>query len=199
MAHVTSRRTLTRGAAWSVPALALTQSAPAMAASCDPSTNVVSTSSALTFSNTGSLVDNPSNVTVTYVNTGPDPLLAGTVLTIQLVGSYAQDGTVPTAAPSGLPSSTTFSVSGKEEPGRDVPAYRLTVQAVLGQALDPSQSISIAMNASGFSQVSSSTAPDTQYGGAETSYISEVTDSTASGQSFVDACRTVNEVITVSS
>lgn len=195
----TSRRSVAKGLAWTVPAVALAGAAPAMAASCDPASNIVHVQALLSFASSGDLTATPSAVSATYTNTGSETVVAGTVLTFSLRGSYQPGGTDPTAAPTSLPSSATFSVTGSVVGAEPEPQYLVQIEVTLGQALAAGQSISISTNATGFSSYASTTSPDTGYNGNGVYSFSQVNDATKADQTLVATCQTVDETITVSS
>lgn len=85
MTHL-SRRSLTKSAAWSIPTMALAAAAPAVAASCTPTT--VNNSAAVTWTGEQTSVtgDDPEYYTVTYTftNSGPDVLPANAEVDLTL-------------------------------------------------------------------------------------------------------------------
>lgn len=195
----TSRRSIAKGVAWTVPAVALAGATPALAASCDPASNVEDVQARLSFASSGDLTDGSSAVSATYTNIGTETVVAGTVLTITLMGSYQPGGDNPTAAPTSLPSNATFVVTGSAVQPEPEPQYLVQIRVTLGQALEPGQSISISTNATGFGPYNSTSSPDTSYSGSGVYIQSQVSDATTGSQTITELCRTVNETLSITS
>lgn len=94
-----SRRNIAKGAAWALPALAVAEAAPAMAASCTPKSVATTSAAKWSSSQIGCTSDNgdPEYHTVQYTltNEGPDALPVGLELDIEvtitvLTGEEAQ-------------------------------------------------------------------------------------------------------------
>lgn len=82
MGQTISRRSVAKGALWSVPAVTVATAAPAMAASCTPTATAASASATWLSHQTGYTSINGGDpelhsVQYTFTNNGPDPIPAG--------------------------------------------------------------------------------------------------------------------------
>lgn len=88
MTQQVTRRSIAKGAAWTLPAVAVASAAPAMAASCTPTTVTSTSAFSWVSTQTAFTSDNgdPEYHTVlyTFTNSGPDALPAGFAFTITL-------------------------------------------------------------------------------------------------------------------
>lgn len=181
-----SRRGVARGAAWSVPAIAVGAAAPAVAASCNPATNIVNRAVSLTVVDSGNVVQN-HNEAVTYTNSGSTNLPSGSVLT----GVVTLNGTVTNVAtnPAVLPSSTKVAYDISTQGNVNTFTYTLT----LGADLTPGASISLTPDITYTESVDDG--GDSDYSGGYTS--SSFADKTQTTQSVVEGCQTTVSAINV--